>query len=239
MISAIQKPAPRTVSKGLILRKFLRNTFVIIGAIFTLFGGLFFSVFFVTSHYNALDFEPDLVQATQGVVIDTRKTNAKIDDHTVIEVIYEFKHEERIYRNRSYGTYPTNRPQAGSSVPVKFIEDDPQVSRIKGLKSGKLSPVVYFIASIFPMIGLFFITLGCFRTYGFYRILRNGVLTQAKIKSTDSRLAVFETSDGLSHTIILGNGYHSFESHVDVIFLPRKPDRAMTLKYLESMIQNY
>ena len=142
MISEIQTPAPRTVSKGLILKKILRNTFVIIGAIFTLFGGLFFSVFFVTSHYNALDFEPDLVQATQGVVIDTRKTNAKIDDHTVIEVIYEFKHEKRIYRNRSYGTYPTNRPLAGSSVPVRFIEGDPQVSRIKGLKSGKLSPVV-------------------------------------------------------------------------------------------------
>ena len=239
MISEIQNPAPRTVSKGLILRKFIRNTFVIIGAIFTLFGGLFFSVFFITSHYNALDFEPDLVQATQGVVIDTRKTNAKIDDHTVIEVIYEFKNEERIYRNRSYGTYPINRPQAGSSVPVRFIEGDPQVSRIEGLKSGKLSPVVYFIASIFPMIGLFFITVGCFRTYGFYRILRNGVLTQAKIKNTDSRLAVFETSDGLSHTIILRNGYHSFESHVDVIFLPHKPGGAMTLKYLESMIQNY
>ena len=233
------KPAPRNVSTGLIMKKLFRNTFTIIGSIFVLFGVLFFSVFFITSHYNALDFELDRVRETQGVVIDTRKTNAKIQDHTVIEVIYEFNYEQKIYRNRSYGTYHTKRPQAGSSVPVIFIDNDPTVSRIQGLKSGKLSPVVYFISSIFPMIGLFFITLGFFRTFGFYRILRHGELTQAQIKNEGSRSAVFETSDGSSHTIVLSNGNHPQGSHIDLIFLPHKPSSAMTLIDLESMLRSY
>ena len=239
MISELQQPTPRKVSKGLILKKILRNTFVIIGATFVSFGGLFFSIFFITSHYNSLDFEPDRVQSTRGVVIDTRETNAKINDHTVIEVIYEFNYKQRIFRNRSYGVYPAKRPQTGSYVPVNFIENDPQVSRIQGLKSGKLSPVVYFISSIFPMIGLFFITLGCFRTYGFYRILRNGEIVQAQIKNGDLRSAVFVTSDGLSHTISLANSNHLQTSPIDVIFLPHKPSGAISILELESMIQNY
>ena len=89
------------------------------------------------------------------------------------------------------------------------------------------------------MIGLFFITLRCFRTYGFYRILRNGEIVQAQIKNGDSRSAVFVTSDGLSHTVILGNNHHLQTSPIDVIFLPHKPSGAISILELESMIQNY
>ena len=69
------------------------------------------------------------------------------------------------------------------------------------------------------MIGLFFITLGCFRTYGFpqnsLRARRNSTSSN---KNGDSRSAVFVTSDGLSHTVLLGNSHHLQTSPIDVYF---------------------
>ncbi len=233
------KPVPRSVSKSLIIKKVLRNTFTIVGAIFALFGGLFFSVFFVTSHYNSLDLEPSRVQQAQGVVIDTRRTNAKINDQTVIEVIYEFNHQQKTYRNRSYGTHQTDGLQAGSKIPVVFVDNNPKVSRIQGLKSGKLSPVVFFISSIFPVIGLFFITLGCLRTYGFYKILRYGQVTKARIKSRSARIATFDTPDGSSYNVNILNNDYLEKSPVDIIFLPYKPSKAITVTDLKSILKNY
>tara|TARA_B100000674_G_scaffold491424_1_gene509315 strand:- start:988 stop:1707 length:720 start_codon:yes stop_codon:yes gene_type:complete len=239
MLPELNKPAPRKVSMGLITKKFLWNTFTIVGITFALFGGLFFTVFFVTSHYNAIDFKPTSAKQTQGIVIDTRKTNASIDNQTVVEVIYEFNYQKTIYRSRSYGTHGTNKLKAGSQVPVIFIKHNPKVSRVEGMKSGKLSPVVYFIASIFPIIGLFFVILGIFRTYGFYRILRHGKLTKAQIEHQSNRRALFKTSDGSSHKVTLLNNDYANKEFVEVIFLPNKPKKALTVPDLKSMLKSF
>tara|TARA_Y100000589_G_C27184849_1_gene642222 strand:- start:269 stop:991 length:723 start_codon:yes stop_codon:yes gene_type:complete len=233
------QPAPRRVSVALLSKKLIWNTFTLVGIFFALFGGLFFSVFFITSHYNALDFRPASVKKTMGVVIDTRKTNANINKRTVTEVIYEFSSKQKIYRNRSYGILETNQSKTGSQVPVIFVENNPKVSRIEGFSSGKLSPVVYFIASIFPVIGLFFVVLGTFRTYGFYKILRYGRLTEAQIENVNERSAFFQTHDGSPYKVRLPNDDFTNQKFVEVIFLPNKPNKAFTIVDLEAILKSF
>lgn len=232
--------SPRKVPISILIRKFFLNMFFLIGLGFISFGVAFFLTFYVSANYTALDYEnASLVKQTQGKVIDLRQTNASINQLTVIEVIFEFNYLNKTYRSRSYGTSEAHELNRGSEVLVEFLISKPQTSRIKGMRSGKLSPVVFFISGIFPTIGLFFALLGTIRTIGLYKILRYGELRTASFQNAKNPKLIFNTPDGSQHFITLKRQGFSDCDSTEVLVLPNKPSQGIALIDLQSTLKSF
>lgn len=231
---------PRNIPPSILIRKFFFNMFFLIGLGFISFGVFFFVTFYVSANYTLLDYEnASLVKQTQGKVIDLRQTNASINQVTVIEVIFEFNYQNKTYRSRSYGTSETHDLNRGSEVLVEFSASKPEVSRIKGMRSGKLSPVVFFISGIFPIIGVFFALLGIIRTIGLYKILRYGELITASFQNAKNPKLIFNTPDGSQHFITLENQSFSDCDSTEVLVLPNKPSQGIALIDLQSILKSF
>lgn len=230
---------PRKIPLKLIFSKYFRDAFFLIGLSFVLFGTLFFTIFFLSVNFTSMDYKPSLKSETQGTVIDLRKTNAKINRHTVIEVIFEFEEASKRYRSHSYTAMQSEVLKPGSQVSVEFLRSNPEVSRIKGMQTGKLSPVVFYISGIFPVIGLFFIALGTIRTFGLYRILRYGCIGPAYCRGPNRRTLVYETPQGSRHSItLLSRGFSDGDS-TEVIFIPSKPHLAIAVPDLKLILKGF
>jgi hypothetical protein len=127
-----------------------------LGWIFFGFGLIFVWGFMLHSEVVTFAKFHGPMQHAQGAVIRSHKTGAEENDTPIYAITYEFtpaNSSERI----SGISYTTGEDlSAGTTVTVEYKANNPQISRIQGMRTAEFGSFV-LIALLFPLIGLIFI----------------------------------------------------------------------------------
>lgn len=175
-LQRLERP-PRSVSLGLWLRTVLGGWIQQFGWLFFGFGMVFFWAFGMQADvgWGLLAGETATVQ---GQVTDWRKTASSENETSVYETRYRFELDGQAYTGRSYATgrYESD----GSRVTVEYAINDPQRSRIQGMRSKQFSAMALFVI-IFPAIGLVFVLAGLRYGLRAARLLKVGEVAFGKL----------------------------------------------------------
>lgn len=169
-------PAPRRVPLSLQVVNFF-NGFSQIGWIVFGFGMIFFWVFTPNADFSFATFRGSIATAN-GKVTDVESTGASENDVNVKANHYEFSVAGQKYRGTAYSTGDEVTP--GEEVTVEYDEDDPERSRIEGMRRAIFGPAVALV-NIFPLIGLGLLIPATRTGLKRNRLLREGVLAQGKL----------------------------------------------------------
>src|SRR5512138_242199 len=149
-------PAPRRVPLGLRLRMLVAGP-AAFGWLFLAFGGPFSTVFLRNADLASWWRFRGAVESTQGVVTACERTRAseggsKGRSGTPIYANrYTF---ELAGETREGVSYATGRcVGAGSGVAVEYAAENPEHSRIAGMRAAIFGPWILFVA-VFPLVGL-------------------------------------------------------------------------------------
>lgn len=122
-----------------------------------------------------------------GVVTQTRLTGAsegggsESETIPIYEVSYVYLAQGRALQGVSYAR--GYAPDRGQQVTVEYLEWDPSVSRIRGMRRGLFGPEVLFVV-IFPTIGAGFLMRGIGQGIQANQLLTRGRLALATLKSS-------------------------------------------------------
>lgn len=152
------------------------------GWIFFGFGMVFFWIFALQADMSFLLFTGEHV-TTQGVITESRETNASEDEKSIYENHYTFvdEHGKRI-QDFSYATGKWLRE--GAEVTVEYPAGRPYYSRIQGMRRKMFGPAVLFVL-IFPLVGLVFLFFGISKALKIAQLLQQGILTKGKLLSKE------------------------------------------------------
>ena len=179
-------PPPRRVPLSLRVLNFFNIGTQIGWGVFG-FGMIFFWVFAGNADFSFINFRDPSGRAF-GKVTNVSDTGASENRSRVRASAYEFSFGGDRFEGKSYTT--GSAPAVGDEVTIEFDEDNPERSRIQGMRRGMFGPFVLFV-SIFPLVGLG--VLIPFTLYGRKknRVLRNGILTTGKaidVRPTNVRI---------------------------------------------------
>lgn len=177
MHSALAQP-PRHVPLSLLVLS-LVNGASLFGWVFFGFGMIFFWAFAGNADLSAITFRGPH-EIAEARVLSVEPTGASEGGSRVQETRYEFSVAGRRVDGRSYTLGAT--PQPGALVEVEYDADNPERSRIPGMRRALFGPWLILVA-IFPLVGLAVIVPMTLAGIRRYRLLRNGVLTQGRLVS--------------------------------------------------------
>ena len=169
-------PAPRRVPLSLQVVNFF-NGFSQIGWLVFGFGMIFFWIFTLNADFSFATFRGSIATAN-GKVTNVESTGASENDVNVKANHYEFSVAGQTYRGTAYSTGDEVTP--GEEVTVEYDEDDPERSRIEGMRRAIFGPAVALV-NIFPLIGLGLLIPAMRTGLKRNRLLREGVLAQGKL----------------------------------------------------------
>jgi hypothetical protein len=133
----------------------------------------------------------------------------------------------------------------GVLVTVEHRASDPSISRIEGMRASAVGVVIAFVF-IIPLIGLAFVRSGLRSGLRARRLLAEGLLAQATLKSKEEMVAradkpvhrlvfEFEAHTGGTHEVVVTTN-HSWRLEDDeterVVYDPRHPSDAVLLDEL-------
>lgn len=175
-------PPPRPVP-------FLLRAQVLFGGVFSFIGwfffafGMGFAVVFgsfadLTSWY---DFR-GAVGTANGTLVEVKETSASENNVRVYSYKYSFTAEGGDYEGVSYRTGRYHEP--GEQVTVEYVEGNPALSRIRGMRRAEFGPWVLFVL-IFPLVGFIFILVSLRGGLKANRLLRHGKLAWGELVSKE------------------------------------------------------
>lgn len=230
-----------------------------------LFSLPFLVIFVLNSELiSAMVFTGDMAE-TRGVVTGIERTSASEDEVPILEHRFRYSVGDNEYQGRSYA--PGQRASVGTLVPVEFLQEEPETSRIVGLRARTFSEWTGFVL-ILPLVGLILLIVGLRRGLHRLWLLKNGQVAHAKLISrrpTGSEVngrtvyeLIFElqlTPDQLSSCSMpnrwerwsrkhrFKHKTHTPETVTDddmeeVLYSPRHPGRAFPLDALPSGVRS-
>ena len=197
------------------------RTQVLFGGFFNQFGWLFFGfgmvfawIFGLSADFSPAYFALSQSETTQGTISDIQSTGASENETPVYanHFVFRVEREETEFFGVSYTT--GQRYSIGQTVPVQYLADNPDVSRIEGARGGTFSAWILCLVGIFPIIGLIFIIAGMRRGVKGNRLLKNGKIGQGRLvdkSPTNTRINnrtvfkltfEFEADDGMPYRAI-------------------------------------
>jgi hypothetical protein len=189
MAQRLARTSVRRISPALRVRVLLGGVIHQVG--WLVFGfGLIFVWGFLTQAESPLGsgLGDDPAKA-EGRVVRVEETNASENDDRIWAVHYRFQDQnDRSREGLSYAS--GTRLQPGAQVTVEYDPDDPETSRVQGLRTAPFSAGMWFVA-IFPLIGWGMIVAGLLRGRRHLRLLKTGRVAQGALvdkKPTSTRV---------------------------------------------------
>jgi hypothetical protein len=175
-------PPPRPVPFLLRVQVLFGGVFSFIGWFFFAFGMVFAVVFGsfadLTSWYH---FRHPPATAS-GTLLEVKETSASENNVRVYAYKYSFRAEGAAYEGVSYAT--GREYGAGEAVVVEYVEGNPSLSRIRGMRRAEFGPWVLFVL-IFPLVGFIFIIVSLRAGLRANRLLRHGKLAWGELVSKE------------------------------------------------------
>jgi hypothetical protein len=180
---------PRDVPLLVRLRFLLGGFLNQFGWIFLGFGLVFVWAFTVNADLTSWYRFRGQINTTEGTIIYSKKTRFSIDsskhgeDTPVYAIHYAFTGTDGAeYKGVSFNI--GKQFDEGQKITIEHLQDNPQVSRIKGMRR---KPIGFFglSALAFPLIGLLFITGGIRKGLKANRLLALGEQTTGRLKSKE------------------------------------------------------
>lgn len=170
-------PPPRAVPLSLRLANAF-NGATQFGWIFFGFGMIFVWVFGMNADLSF----GDLAGQATAEVTQVEETGASENDQRIYKNYYAFSLAGQRHTGASYSR--GSAATVGEKVEVEYDEDDPQLSRIAGMRRKMFGPFVLFVF-IFPAVGalvVYFATRSGLRRS---RLLQNGLLAAGTLKAKE------------------------------------------------------
>ena len=175
-------PPPRPVPFLLRAQVLFGGIFSFIGWIFFAFGMGFAVVFGsfadVTSWYHFRG----PVGTANGTVIEVKETSASENNVRIYAYKYSFRAEGADYEGVSY--LPGRQHEPGEAVVVEYVEGNPALSRIRGMRRAEFGPWVLFVL-VFPLVGFIFILVSLRGGLKANRLLTHGKLAWGELVSKE------------------------------------------------------
>jgi len=225
----------------------------IIGLVFFLMGSIFVLVFGSLSDWSSFSFDENSPTVT-GYVNDIGETGASINDEYVLEYFYTYKLlDGSEYEGVSYMEGDSGI-ELGSEVQVEYVKDNPEISRIQGMRNSEFGVLVVVLVGIFPLIGLILFYFGFSKSLKHLRILKIGEIAYGKYLyreatnvSVNERTVFkltfeFTARNGRTYKAIAKT--HQPERLQDeeeemLVYDPNKPEAAVLLDSLPKRIKKY
>jgi len=175
-------PPPRPVPFLLRVQVLFGGVFNFIGWIFFTFGMVFAVVFGsladVTSWYH---FRGPVATAN-GTLLEVKETSASENNVRIYSYKYSFRAEGTDHEGVSYSTGRRHEP--GEQVVVEYVEGNPALSRLRGMRRAEFGPWVLFVL-IFPLVGFIFIVVSLRGGLKANRLLAHGKLAWGQLVSKE------------------------------------------------------
>ena len=152
---------------------FFSGVMAIIGIEFLLMGSLFMFVFGMLVNFDDLKFSKNDPITTNVEIISTEATSATENERPVYKYNYSYKTlNEKEYKGFSYSSDSPNFKNGGKKV--QYLEDNPSISKIVGMRKGTFSPWILLILSIFPIIGVVMSYIGLKKNLEYIKLVKYG-----------------------------------------------------------------
>jgi hypothetical protein len=167
--------APRSVPVSLTIEALFGTFMSQFGWSFVAFGMVFVWVFDAGGAVAEwISFRGEL-RTAQGVVTGWSRTSTSVNDQPVYRIAYDFRTPEGL--SGSGASFVSGRwLQAGTDVTVEFVDADPALSRITGMRTSIGGGIVILIF-IFPGVGAAIAIADLRRRRRALRLLRDGTMT--------------------------------------------------------------
>ncbi len=175
-------PPPRPVPFLLRAQVLFGGVFSFIGWFFFSFGMVFATVFGSFADLTSWYHFRGPVATAGGVLVEVKETSATENNVRVYSYKYSFRAEGSDYEGVSYRTGRHHEP--GEQVVVEYIEGNPALSRIRGMRRAEFGPWVLFVL-VFPLVGFVFILVSLRGGLKANRLLRNGKLAWGELVSKE------------------------------------------------------
>jgi len=240
-------PPPRPVPFLLRAQVLFGGVFSFIGWFFFAFGMVFAVVFGsfadLTSWYQ---FRGPVATAS-GTLTEVTETSASENNVRIYAYKYSFRAEGNDYEGVSY--LPGRHHEPGEQVVVEYVEGNPSLSRVRGMRRAEFGPWILFVM-VFPLVGFIFILVSLRGGLKANRLLANGKLAWGELVSkepTNTRINnrvvykltfAFQPEEGGSATAVARS--HEPEKLQDepaaagerLLYDPFRPDYAVLLDSL-------
>lgn len=236
------------------LRAMLSSIHMKIGLPALLAAVVLFFVFQLILDWTSLKFNDTAgIRIAPGWVYAVKPTNTTINKVRVLA--YHFRY--RIPgegEDRHAVSYRTGFTSFGTnSVPVEYLVAEPQTARIRGLRTGIISPLLALVLIPFLVTGGIFFTLGLRQGLRILPLLNRGKLTRGQLileQNTNTTInnrrvvaCTFEYEvEGEAYTVTART--HLPEEVTDepqerIVYHPEHPDRAVLFDLLPRRIQEH
>jgi len=238
-------PPPRRVPLTLSIRVALGGALSQIGWGVMAFGMIFVIAFDAGGAVRvAIRFAGDL-STVEGVSTGWRATNLSINEVRVYETAYSFRSADG-YDVEGVSYQTGGYLEEGQPVTVEYVDSDPSLSRIRGMRASQAGPWVAFVY-IFPVIGLVLALAGLRRGFRARRLLATGELALATLQSKEPTNTVINNQRVFRYTFefeVPGGGRYEVvgkthrrsvledEEAERVVYDPRDPAEATLLDEL-------
>jgi len=222
------------------------------------FGMIFFWIFALNSDITSWFYFRNNIEVTRGAVLFSEDTGASVGGSRsrtgrysrgtpIVAIHYSFKVNNRSYNGVSYATGEYLAPK--TSVTIEYKKDNPNISRIKGMRTKIFGPGPIFVI-IFPIIGLCFIFAGLKRGIKSIDLLQSGRVAKARFvskKPTNMKVnkqpvyeLTFEFEDNFGKKHHYKTKTHILESILDeefeqLVYSPYNPEYACLIDELPGL----
>ncbi len=155
---------------------FFSGILTIIGLAFFGMGSLFMLVFGMSVSFDDWKFSDDDPISTKVEIKAINNTNASSNKIPVYQYVFSFETSEgKVYESNCYNTGLANFENM--EIKVQYLQDNPQISRIEGMRKGEFSPFIMFFLIIFPLIGGILSFVGISKNLKYIKLVKYGKLT--------------------------------------------------------------
>lgn len=217
------------------------------GWLFFGFGLIFVWIFGLNADLSGLLTPLRTMEIAEGMVLRVEETNATVNETPVYAYTYAFRVEslEKEFQGASYSTGRQFEP--GWTVTIEYVQSNPEISRIHGMRQAIFGPWVLCVVFIFPLIGLVFIIVGWRNGFKANRLLANGQIAWGQLKAKEPTSTTvnnqpvykltfeFQTDDGGVYEVAAKTHVpHLLEDEVEeqLLYDPHRPAYAVLLDQL-------
>ena len=175
-------PPPRPVPFLLRAQVLFGGIFSFIGWVFFTFGMVFAVVFSSSADLTSWYHFRGPVDTANGTLTEVTETSASENNVRIYSYKYSFRAEGADYEGVSY--LPGRSHEPGEQVVVEYVEGNPSLSRIRGMRRAEFGPWILFVM-IFPLVGFIFILVSLRGGLKANRLLRNGRLAWGELVSKE------------------------------------------------------
>jgi hypothetical protein len=175
-------PPPRPMPFLLCAQVLFGGVFSFIGWVFFTFGMVFAVVFGSSADLTSWYHFRGSAATASGVLLEVKETSASENKTRIYAYKYSFLTEGAAYEGVSYATGRRHEP--GEQVTVEYVEGNPSLSRLRGMRRAEFSPWVMFVF-IFPLVGFVFIVVNLRVGLKANRLLRHGKLAWGELVSKE------------------------------------------------------